>query len=80
MDVVVTPMGSEGVSWSLKDRLGRTIGSIARSTDAKTFEVSPEPDGGFKTVERAHPSLDDAMTAIAKHMRGACSLDSQDWD
>ena len=80
MDVVVTPTGAEGNSWTLKDRLGRPLGTIEQSGHAAGFEIKPEPSGGLRAVPTLHAALGEAMTAIAKHMQGECSLDSQDWD
>lgn len=80
MDVVVTPTGTEGRSWSLKDRLGRPLGTIERSDKPESFQISPEPGKGLSLVPQRHDTLDAAMTAIAKHMQGECTLDSQDWD
>ena len=80
MDVVVTPTGSDGTSWSLKDRLGRRLGGIEMSGLATGFEIKPEMSGGLRAVPTFHATLGDAMTAIANHMHGECSLDSQDWD
>ncbi len=80
MDVVVTPTGIEGRSWSLKDRLGRSLGVIELSGLATGFEIKPELSGGLRAVPTFHATLNDAMTAIAKHMQGECTLDSQDWD
>ena len=79
MDVVVTPTGSKGTSWSLKDRLSRQLGTIEQD-DEKLFQIIPDARGALNTVPRTHPTLDTAMTAIAKHMQGTCTLDSQDWD
>ncbi|GJE13842.1 MULTISPECIES: hypothetical protein [Methylobacterium] len=78
MDVVVTPTGSDGTSWSLKDRLGRQLGAIDQDQE-ELFQITPSA-GGLTSVPRTHPTLDQAMTAIAKHMHGECTLDSQDWD
>jgi hypothetical protein len=80
MDVVVTPTGSEGTSWSLKDRLGRSIGDIEKSGLATGFEIKPGPSSSLRAVPTFHATLNDAMTAIASHMQGECTLDSQDWD
>lgn len=80
MDVVVTPTGTEGRSWSLKDRLGRSLGAIEMSGLATGFEIKPEKSGGLRSVPVFHATLNDAMTAIAKHMQGECTLDSEDWD
>lgn len=80
MDVVVTPTGSQGDAWSLKDRLGRSLGTIEQSGHAAGFEIRPEPNGGLQAGSYFHATLNEAMTAIAKHMHGECTLDSQDWD
>ncbi len=80
MDVVVTPTGSEGTSWSLKDRLGRPLGDIEKSGLATGFEIKPGPSNSLRAVPVFHATLDEAMTAIARHMQGECTLDSQDWD
>ncbi|MET0367380.1 MAG: hypothetical protein ABW058_04350 [Methylobacterium sp.] len=80
MDVVVTPTGSEGASWRLNDRLGRPLGHIEKSGLATGFEIKPGPSGGLRAVPTFHATLDNAMTAIAQHMQGACTLESQDWD
>ncbi len=80
MDVVVTPTGSEGTSWSLKDRLGRPLGDIERSGLATGFEIKPGSNNSLRAVPVFHATLDEAMTAIARHMQGECTLDSQDWD
>lgn len=78
MDVVVTPTGPTGTSWSLKDRLGRQLGAIDQDQE-ELFQITPSA-GGLTSVPRTHLTLDHAMTAIAKHMHGECTLDSQDWD
>lgn len=80
MDVVVIPTGSEGTSWSLKDRLGRPLGMIERFKHTGMYEITPDPRGGLMTIPRTHLTLDQAMTVIAKHMHEECTLDSQDWD
>ncbi|MCJ2063044.1 hypothetical protein MKK63_10020 [Methylobacterium sp. J-088] len=79
MDVVVTPTGSEGNSWTLKDRLGRVLGAVDQD-DEELFQITPDPLGTLKSVPRTHATLDKAMTAIAKHTHGECTLESQDWD
>ncbi len=35
MDVVVTPISGSQKAWSLTDRLGRKVGSITQSDEAK---------------------------------------------
>ena len=77
MDVVLTPVGTDGTAWSLTDRLRRPLGTVKKGDG---FTIVPAVAGSFLGVEKHHPSLDAAMTAIAKHLGGACSLDSQDWD
>jgi hypothetical protein len=80
MDVVLKQTGSEGTSWSLKDRLGRTLGTVQQSKQAAGFEIAPVASSTLTSVPKLHATLDEAMTAIAKHMHGECTLDSQDWD
>ncbi len=79
MDVVLTPTGSAGDAWSLKDHLGRTLGKITKPENSDAFEITPDPEGTLRTVKSMHPSLDEAMSAITKVTNGACTLDSQDW-
>ena len=43
MDVVLTPMKSDVDVWSLKDRLGRDLGTIRRSATGDTVSIEPEP-------------------------------------
>jgi hypothetical protein len=80
MDVVLTPAGSEVDVWSLKDRLGRDLGTIAKGSKAGTFRIRPEPGSALQSVKIEHATLDEAMSAIAKLTNGACNLDSQQWD
>ena len=77
MDVILTPIAPQGEAWSLKDRLGRNLGVVRKG---KGFEISPEPASKLEGISHHHLTLDAVMTAIAEHMKGACSLDSQDWD
>lgn len=79
MDVVLTPTGTAGDAWTLKDRLGRSLGKITKPENSEAFQITTEPDGTLRTVQSLHPSLQDAMSAIAKVANGACSLDSLDW-
>ena len=41
--------------------------------------IIPEVGSALKCVPLDHASLDATMTSIAKHIAGACELDSQDW-
>ena len=75
MDVVLKPSGSSGTAWTLKDRLGRHLGDI-RSHDG--IEIEPIEGSALQGIGRHHGSLDASMKAIAKHMAGACELDSED--
>ncbi|MCJ2056763.1 hypothetical protein MKL09_09365 [Methylobacterium sp. J-048] len=77
MDVVVTPTGSKGTSWRLNDRLDRPLGAIDQDQE-EVFKITPAA-GGLISIQRTHPTLNDAMTAIANHLHGECTLDSQDW-
>ena len=80
MDVILTPDGSAGSAWTLKDRLGRNLGNITKPQNADEFEIQPDAFGLLKSVKRRHTSLNEAMSAIASITNGACTLDSQDWD
>ncbi|MER2266678.1 hypothetical protein [Methylobacterium oxalidis] len=89
MDVIVNPtgssakvtaIGSSAKAWSLDDRLGRHLGTIHKSANSSSFVIEPEPTGGLRGVALLHASLDEAMSAIARQMGGACELNSQDWD
>jgi hypothetical protein len=77
MDVVLTPIRSRKDAWSLKDRLGRELGRVEQK---QNFEIMADPASKLHGVRVTHSSLDEAMTAIAARMDGACSLDSQEWD
>ena len=76
MDVVLTPVGTEGATWSLMDRLRRPLGTVEKVDD--DFRITPGLAGGLVGIKSHYPSLDAAMTAIAKHTNGACSLESQE--
>ena len=80
MDVVLTPIKTEVDVWSVKDRLGRNLGTVVKGAKADTFRVKSEPGSALRAVKVEHASLNDAMSAIAKLMNGACNLDSQQWD
>lgn len=75
MDVTLKAVKSEINEWSLQDRLGRNLGKIR---EAGNFVITPIPGGALQAVKPLHNSLDEAMTEIARHMNGACELDSQD--
>ena len=77
MDVVLTPVGTDGTRWSLTDRLRRPLGMVKKGDG---FTIVPAQGSSLWRISPEHPTLDAAMTAIAKHLGGACSLDSQDWD
>ncbi|MCJ2034622.1 hypothetical protein [Methylobacterium sp. J-068] len=80
MDVVLTSEGPHGGKWTLKDRLGRNLGSITKLKNASDFQIQPDALGLLKGVKRRHPTLNEAMSAIASLTNGACTLDSRDWD
>ena len=75
MDVVVTPAKVKPGTWTLSDRLRRPLGEIHRSLPGQysSFNVDPQ----FRAVQTwrtaQFPSLDDAMSAIARHMKGEVS-------
>ena len=59
MDVVLTPMGIHGDAWSLKDRLGRSLGTVQKVENPDGFVIAPDGSGLLKTIKLVHPSLDD---------------------
>ena len=76
MDVILTPIGSDGTAWSLADRLRRPLGTVEKGNG---FKIVPAQGSSLWLINPEHPTLDAVMTAIAHHTNGACSLDSQDW-
>jgi hypothetical protein len=78
MDVVVTPAESKQGTWTLSDRLGRPLGKITE-VSATLFVVNADPNSGLsKLASASFVSLHDAMSAIARHMKGECQLSSGD--
>ncbi|MHB2206326.1 hypothetical protein [Methylobacterium sp. CM6257] len=74
MDVVVKSAGSAGTCWTLADRLGRSLGAIYHYRPNGSFVIAAK--GALVGIVPLHATLDDAMTAIAHKMHGACELDS----
>ncbi len=79
MDVVVTPAALKSAgTWTLSDRLGRPLGTIT-AVSPSLFVINATRDSRLAGMGTANfPSLDDAMTAIARHMKGECQLSSGD--
>lgn len=79
MDVTVDrAAGGEG--WTLKDLLGRSMGTVAEGPPSR-FTIRPEGHA-LETMEGInlgpHASLDDALAEIERHTRGVCRrVDSQ---
>ena len=76
MDVVVTPAESKPGTWTLSDRLGRPLGEIYQASNGQAI-IHPDPASslsGIRTTQFA--TLDDAMSAIEKHLKGTCQLSS----
>jgi hypothetical protein len=79
MDVMVTPaeLKPAGI-WRLSDRLGRPLGTITEASPS-LFVIDANRDSRLSGMETANfRSLNDAMTAIARHMKGECQLSSDD--
>jgi hypothetical protein len=79
MDVMVTPaeLKPAGI-WRLSDRLGRPLGTITEASPS-LFVIGANRDSRLSGMETANfRSLNDAMTAIARHMKGECQLSSDD--
>jgi hypothetical protein len=76
VDVVVTPAELRPGTWMLSDRLRRPLGTITE-VSLQLFIVHAEGNSGLAGMETANfSSLDSAMSAIAKHMKGECQLSS----
>jgi hypothetical protein len=77
VDVVVTPAELQpAVTWTLSDRLGRPLGTITQAFPS-LFVIHAHRDTQLSGMDTANfPSLDDTMTAIARHMKGECQLAS----
>ena len=80
MDVVLSPVGPKPAEWTLRDRLGRDLGTVNRLPDPVLYKVIAKLGCSLDGVETFHDTLDAVMSAVAKRMNGACSLDSHDWD
>jgi hypothetical protein len=78
VDVVVTPAEIKPGTWMLSDRLRRPLGTITEASPS-LFVIHADGNSGLARMATADfPSLDDAMTAIARHMKGECQLSSGD--
>ncbi len=80
MDVVLRPVTEAQSEWELRDRLGRDLGKVTRSANPEAYRIVAKLGCSLDGVATSHETLDGAMSAIAKRMGGACSLDSQEWD
>jgi hypothetical protein len=74
VDVVVTPAEFKLDTWTLSDRLGRPLGEIYQATNGQVL-IHPDPKSALSGIANSpYVSLDDAMSAIALHMKGECQL------
>jgi hypothetical protein len=80
MDVIVTPVPGPEKIWTLTDRLGRAVGEITRSTEDQFIITAAHtgPDAPLAKMSAVHPSLDAAMNALAKCLKGVCQLSSME--
>ena len=74
MDVVVAPVTDAQNTWLLHDRLGRPLGEIRKLPNGEFFLLSAPNSPLAKLHSSAYVSLDVAMLAIEREMRGACQL------
>jgi hypothetical protein len=75
VDIVVTPSSDPKV-YDLTDRLGRPAGIIERIPPL-AYVIRPVPGGALDGLaRRTVPTLDEAMSVIASHTKGACQLAS----
>jgi hypothetical protein len=78
VDVVVTPAEVKPGTWTLSDRLGRPLGEIYQASNGQVI-IHPNPTSALSRVRTTqYASLDEAMSAIAHHMKGECQLSSSD--
>jgi hypothetical protein len=72
VDVIVTPVLPNIGIWTLRDRLGRHLGQL-KQMPGGAFVISPRGE-----LDKMHsitfPSLEAALEAIEKHMKGSCEL------
>ena len=78
VDVVVTRAKFKPSSWTLSDRLGRPLGTITETSPSLFIIDADRNSGLYKMATANFPSLDNAMSAIATHMKGECQLSSDD--
>lgn len=77
MDIVVTASSNPKVH-DLTDRLGRRAGIIEHMSPM-AYAIHPEAGGALDGLgRRTVPTLDEAMSVIADHTKGACQLASGD--
>lgn len=79
MDVRVKRIAGTA-AWSLRDLLGRSMGSVAEDTPG-TFVIIPEGNaiGTMKDIRRGpHATLDAALAEIEMHTRGVCRREADD--
>jgi hypothetical protein len=77
VDIVVTPSSNPKVH-DLMDRLGRRAGVIEH-IPPMAYAIRPESGGALDGLgRRTVPTLDEAMSVIAEHTKGACQLASDD--
>ena len=77
MDAVVTPAELKPGAWTLSDRLGRSLGTITEDSPSLFVIHADHSSGLFKMATASFLSLDAAMSAIARHMKGECQLASR---
>lgn len=74
VDVVVTPAEFKPGTWMLSDRLRRPLGTIT-GVSPSLFTIQADGNSGLAGMETTNfSSLDSAMSAIAKRMKGECQL------
>jgi hypothetical protein len=78
VDVVVTRAKINPGTWTLRDRLGRPLGTITEISPSLFVIDADRSSGLYKMATANFPTLDSAMSAIATHMKGECQLSSDD--
>ena len=74
MDVVVTPAEFKPGTWIMSDRLQRPVGTITE-VSRSLFTIQADANSELAGMESTTlASLDSAMSAIAKRMKGECDV------
>jgi hypothetical protein len=73
MDITVTRAADDRLAWDLTDLLGRPVGRITGAGHRFVIEPGERAQSSMAGLKAGpYASLDEALTAIETHTRGAC--------